>query len=141
MKRAKRILVGLKTPEQAVALTDVACRLGARNATLMLVHVIELPDPTPLDADVPDLDATATKVLRAGERVAKRSEMKVSSRVFRAHDAGEALLDEAREKKADLCVVGYHHRRTIGEIVLGTTAQHLARKAPCHIFCLIPPRE
>jgi nucleotide-binding universal stress UspA family protein len=141
MKKAKRILVGLKTVEHAIELTDVACRLGAHKATLMLVHVIELPDPTPLDAAVPDLDATAAKVLRTAGRVAKRSGMKVSARVLRAHDAGAALLDEAQEKKADLCVLGYHHGRTITEIVLGTTAQHLARKAPCHMVFLIPPRE
>ncbi len=141
MKKAKRILVGLKTLEQAVMLVDVACRLGAHNASLMLLHVIELPEPTPLSADVPDLDVMAAKILRAGERIGKRSGMKISSRVLRAHSAGGALLDEMREKKADLCVIGYHRDRTIGELLLGTTAQHLAKHAPCHLACIIPPHE
>ena len=61
MKKPKRILVGLKTIDQAVELTDLACRAGAHNASLLLVHVIELPDATPLDAEVPDLDATGTE--------------------------------------------------------------------------------
>jgi nucleotide-binding universal stress UspA family protein len=139
MKKAKRILIGLKTLDHAVELTDLACRLGARGASLLLVHIIELPDPTPLDAEVPDLDAMAKKILRTAERVASRSEMKVSRLVLRAHDAGPALLDEMKEKKVELALIGYHHRRTLGEIVLGTTAQHLASHAPCHLLIDIPP--
>jgi nucleotide-binding universal stress UspA family protein len=140
MKKARRILVGLKTPDHAVALTDMACRIAAHNATLFLIHVIELPDPTPLDADVPDLESAARKILGAGERVARRSGLKVQSRTLRAHDAGAALLDEMKERKADLSVIGFHRRRSLGEFLLGTAAQHIARHAPCHLVCVIPPR-
>lgn len=140
MKKAKRILVGLKEPDHAVELTNLACRLGARNASILLVHVIELPDPTPLDVEVPDLETIAKKILRSSQRVAQRSGMKISTRVLRAHDAGEALLDEMKENKIELAVLGYHHRRTIGEILLGTTAKHVAKHAPCHILMNIPPR-
>ncbi len=140
MKKASRILVGLKTLEHAVQLTDLACRMGARGATLHLAHVIELPDPTPLDADVPDLEATAKDILLAAERVAKRSQMKVNKQIFRAHSAGEALLEEMIQKKVDFAVLGYHHRRTLGEKILGTTADHLSRQAPCHLLLSIPPR-
>jgi nucleotide-binding universal stress UspA family protein len=59
--------------------------------------------------------------------------------VLRAHDAGPALLDEMKGKKVELAVIGYHHRRTLGEIVLGTTAQHLMPHAPCHLVIDIPP--
>jgi len=140
MKKAKRILVGLKTLEHAVELADLACRVGTRGASLVLVHVIELPDPTPLDAEVPDLDAQAKKVLRAGERVAKRSRMKVEKLVLRARSAGQALLDECRDRQVDLAVLGYHHGRSLGEFLLGTTAQHVARHAPCHVLLSVPTR-
>jgi nucleotide-binding universal stress UspA family protein len=141
MKKPKRILVGLKTPKHAVELTDLACRVGARGASLLLVHVLELPDPTPLDAEVPDLEKSARKMLRAGERVAKRSRMKVVTLILRARSAGEALLDELREQKIELAVLGYHHGRTLGEILLGTTAQHVARHASCHVLMSIPQQE
>lgn len=140
MKKAKRILIGFKTLDHAVELTDLACRLGARGASLFLVHIIELPDPTPLDAEVPDLEAMAKKILRTAERVASRSEMKVSSLMLRAHDAGPAILDEMKGRKVELAVIGYHHRKTLGEILLGNTAKHLARHAPCHLVIDIPPR-
>ncbi len=141
MKRAKRILVGLKTLDNAADLTDLACRMGSRGAFLLLVHVIELPDPTPLDAEVPDMDATAKQIILKARRIASRSGMKVSTLVLRAHDAAAAILDEIMEKKIELAVLGYHHKRTLGEMILGTTAQHLARSAPCNILFHIPPRE
>jgi nucleotide-binding universal stress UspA family protein len=141
MRKAKRILVGLKTFDHAVELTNLACRVGAPNALLMLAHVIELPEPTPLDADVPEIEAEAKRIFRAAERVAKRTRMKVSKQIFRAHNAGEALLEEMKQKKTDLAVLGYHHRRTIGELLLGTTAQHISRHAPCHLLLSIPLRE
>ena len=140
MKKPRRVLVGLKTAEHAVELTDVACRLAARNAALTLVHVIELPDPTPLDADVPRLEAEAAKILRAGERVAHRGGLRVQTTVLRAHNAGYALIDEMQSGRFELAVIGYHHGRSLGEVLLGTTAQHVAKQAPCHLVCLIPPR-
>lgn len=141
MKKPRRVLVGLKTIEHAVLLTDLACRLGARNASLSLIHVLELPDPTPLDADVPKLEAEAARILRAGERAAHRSGLRVSTRALRAHHAGYALLDEMRSGKFELAVIGYHHGKSIGELLLGTTAQYLAKQAPCHLVCLIPPHR
>ena len=140
MKKAKRIFVGLKTLDHAVELTDLACRIGAHNAAIVLAHVIELPDVTPLDADLPDLEANAEKILRAAERVARRSKMRVHRLVVRAHSAGNALLEEMKEEKCDLAVLGYHHRRSLGEILLGTTAQHITKHAPCHVVLSIPPR-
>jgi len=139
MKKAKRILVGLKTPGQAVTLTDAACRLGAKTASLILIHVIELPDPTPLNAEVPELDATAAKILQSGKRVAQKSKMKVRTLALRARNAGEALLGEMKDGQVDLGVIGYHHRSTIGEILLGSSAQHMMRHAPCNLVCIIPP--
>jgi len=111
MRKPKRILVGLKTLENAVELTTLACRLGLQ------------------------------KILRAGERVARRSHLKARTLVLRAHSASYALLDELKEKKSDLAVLGYHHGRTLGEIVFGTTAKHVAEHSPCYVVFGIPPRK
>jgi nucleotide-binding universal stress UspA family protein len=141
MRKLKRILVGLKTLENAVELTALACRLSSRGASLVLVHVIELPDNTPLDAEVPDMEAAAQKILRAGERVARRNHLRARTLVLRSHSASYALLDELREKKIDLAALGYHHGRTLGEVVFGTTAKHLAAQSPCYVVFGIPPRK
>jgi len=140
MKKAKRILVGLKIPEHVVELTDLACRMGVRRASLLLIHVVELPPATPLDAELPEVEAAAEKMFRTAQRVARPSGMKVSKLLLHARSAGEALLDELKERKIDLAVLGCHHAQTIGDILLGTTARHVARHAPCHVLLSIPPR-
>ncbi len=140
MKKPKRILIGLKLLDHAAELTDIGCRLGARGASLLLVHVIELPDPTQLNADVPELEAKAEKILRTAERVARRSQMKVSRLILRAHDAGPALLDEMKERNIEMAVISQHHQSKLGEMLLGSTGQRLARNAPCHLLVHIPPR-
>lgn len=141
MKRPERILIGLKTVEHAGELTELACHLGAAGASLLLVHVIELPDPTPLDAEVPELETTAKEILDRASRIAEKSQMKARTLIVRAHNAASALLDEMKQNKIELSVLGYHHRHTIGEIILGTTAQRLVKNAPCRLVFSIPPRS
>jgi len=132
--------VGLKSLDNAVELTGLACRLGACGPSVLLVQVIELPDNTPLDLRLSNLEAEARKILRTSERVAHRSRLTASTLIVRAHSANDALLDELKEKKSDLAVLGYHHGRTLGEVIFGTTAKHLATHSPCHVVLSIPPR-
>jgi nucleotide-binding universal stress UspA family protein len=140
MKKPKRILVGLKSMDQTVELLDIACRLGAhRDATLFLVHILEVPDATPLDASLPDLEARAAKILAAGARIAKRGGMKVSTMILRARSAGRALVEEAKDKRVDMVVLGSHRRRTLGELFSGTTHQYVAKRAPCQVLLSVPP--
>lgn len=141
MKKAKQLLVGLKTHEQAIELTDTACRVAAPGAHLLLVHVIEVPDVTPLDAKLPDLERKAEQVLRAAARVAQHSGREFRTVVLRARAAGRALLDLMREEHMELAVLGSHHGRTVREFLFGTTHQFLARYAPCRILLSIPPAK
>lgn len=141
MNSPKKILVGIKTPEHAVELTNYACMIGGRDASLLLVHVMELPDVTPLNAELPELEANADKMLAKGQEVARQYGMNAHKLTIRAHGAGTALLETLKEEKIELAVLGYHHRKTLGEILLGTTAQHLIHKAPCHILLSVPPKS
>jgi nucleotide-binding universal stress UspA family protein len=141
MKKPTRILVALKTTEHAIELTDIACRVGAQRATLVLMHVLELPAATPLNADLPLLDADAALILRTAARVAKRSGMRVTTVEVRARLAGEALIEEMKERKIELAVLGYHHHPRVEEILLGSAARHVVRHAPCQILQRIPPRR
>ena len=63
---------------------------------------------------MPSLEAEARKILRAGERVVRRSRLSAKTLTLRAHSATFALFDELKEKKSDLAVLGYHHGRALG---------------------------
>lgn len=142
MKKPRRILVGLRSPDQTVELLDIACRLGAHhNAELFLVHIIEVPDATPLDAPLTEMETRAAKILASAERLAKRSGMKVNTMILRARSAGRALVEECKDKRIEMLVLGSHRRRTLGELFSGTTHQYVAKRAPCHVLLSVPPKQ
>lgn len=140
MKKAKRILVALKNHRDVIPLVNLACRIGAPGAWLFLVHVIELPDATPLDADAPILQAEADKTIRACKRLGRSSGMNVSAHVVRAHSAGEALLEELKENGIELLVLGSHRKKTLSEVLFGTTHEFLMRRAKCEVLVLLPAK-
>lgn len=141
MKKPKRILVGVKDINSTLELGDAACRLAAPGASVLFIHVLELPDATPIEAEVPELEAPALRALRAGERLAIRAGLKPSTLILHARSAGDALVEQMTQKKIDLAVLGYHHKRTLGERLLGTTASHVMKRAPCRVLLSIPPRK
>ncbi len=137
---SKRILVAVKSVEEAEMLTRLAASLAPEGGVAILVHVIELPDPTPLDADIPDLEGAGHEALEAAERVARLHGFDVVVRLLRARDAGDALIDEMESAPADMAVIGYHHDRTFRDFMLGTTSQYLMKHTPCPLVCLVPAR-
>ncbi|MGH9793596.1 MAG: universal stress protein [Candidatus Acidiferrales bacterium] len=141
MKKAKQVLVGLKNMDHAVELADTACGVAAQNASVLFVHVIEIPDATPLDAELPQADADAQKILNTGARVVRRSRLRVRTLVLRARSAGRALLETIIEEKSDLAVMGWHRGKSLGEFLFGTTHQFLAKHAPCQMLISIPPEK
>ena len=118
MKKPRRILIGLRSEDHAVELADLACRTAARNATVFLIHVIELPDTTPLDADVPDLEKEARAILRAAERVVRRSGLKVCSNELSVIPIGS---------------------RTLARRISGKGALSMSMRASC--MTVMPPPE
>lgn len=138
MQNAKRILVGLKEAGHAAELMHLACRLAGKGAQITAIHVIELPDPTPLDAEVPELEKIASTVLATAQRVARKHRRPLKTKILHARSAGPALVDEIKDGKFDLAVIGYHHKRTLGELLWGSTAQYIARKASCEMLVHIP---
>lgn len=143
MKPPKKILVGLKEAGHVEELIGLACRVAAPGRVqVTALHVVEVPPATPLDAEAPALDAPARKIAEAVKRAARKQRgRKITARVLRARDTGRALVDELKEGRYDLAVLGYHHKKTLSEIFLGTTAHYVARHAPCHLLLTIPPQS
>lgn len=144
MKKApQKILVSVKQPKDAEELIGLAAHVAAPGRTqIVAVHVVEVPEPTPLGAEDEALEAPARAVEAAVKRQArKHPRRKLTLQVLRARHAGQALVDELKEGKFDLAVIGYHHKRSLRELLLGTTAQYLAKHAPCRLLMTVPPRR
>jgi len=50
--------------------------------------------------------------------------------------AAETLLDEVTRRDADLLVIGLRSRSRTGKFLLGSTAQTLLLRAPCHVLAV-----
>jgi nucleotide-binding universal stress UspA family protein len=139
-KRVQKILVGLKQAVDAEQLLALAAQLAPPGKTIAVLHIIEVPPATPLDANSSALDAPGQAVARAVKRVARKyPRRKFTVRILRARDTGRTVVDELKEGRFDLAVLGYHHKRSLTELLLGTTARYLAEHAPCRLVMNIPP--
>jgi len=139
-KRVQKILVGLKQASDAEQLLALAAQLAPLGKTITVLHVIEVPPATPLDAKSSALDASGHAVARAVKRAARKyPRRKFTVRILHARDTGRTLVDELKEGKFDLAVLGYHHKRSLTELLLGTTARYLAEHAPCRLLMNVPP--
>jgi nucleotide-binding universal stress UspA family protein len=54
--------------------------------------------------------------------------------VIRGKDAGEDIVEYAKDKQVDLIIVGVRIRSRVGKMLLGSTAQYVILKAHCPVL-------
>ena len=135
-----KVMVALRDAESVESLVKLACQLSrGAQCDVLALHVVEVGMGLPLDADSEVLDQPGKAILaRAREVASKCCAKEISASLVRARLAGEAIVGEAQDRQIDLLVMGYHHKHALGEILLGSTVQHVARHAPCRVIVQIP---
>jgi len=137
-----KVMVALRDPESVESLMTLAIHLSnSMDADLIALHVVEVPLATPIEAEDEILDHPGKEILAAATRISERSSQKLSTELLRARQAGEAIVGEAKDRGAELLIVGHHgsHSSALGELLLGSTAQYVAHDAPCRVIIQIPP--
>lgn len=144
----KTILVPVDLSATATQVCDVACELARlMDAKLLLFHVVQ-PPPV-IMSEIYALDAgQAEEMLVAAERaggdrlraLAERcAGQGVSARVL--HRIGVPAPEIiARAAKADYIVMGSHGHGAMYELLVGSTAHSVLKRAPCPVV-LVPPRK
>lgn len=74
----------------------------------------------------------AAQVEEAKRRLASAG-LAVSGRVVRS-DARAAIVEVARDERADLVVVGSHGRSGLKRVLLGSVAEYVVTHAPCDVL-------
>lgn len=135
------MIVALRDLESVESLVTLACQVAnATDAELLALHVVEVPMVTPIAADDEVLDQPGKEVLaKAQQFAAQNFSRKVSIRLVRARQAGEAIVGEAQEWGADCLVMGHRRLSLVGEILLGSSVQYVARHSPLRVIVEIPP--
>jgi nucleotide-binding universal stress UspA family protein len=137
----KNILVAVDGSETSIRALNEAIKLaGEQNATLRLVHVVDLT-PTFTDLEIPSqviqyqeaLRESGQKVLADCRAITDKSKIKADTQLHIIETFGEHVYDsieaEAIQWPADLIVIGTHGRRGIRRFILGSVAEGLVRVA------------
>ncbi len=144
----KTILVPVDLSAESTAVCDAACELArAMGASLRLFHVVQ-PPPV-MVTEIYALDTgQAEEMLVAAERVGEErlhelgrrcAERGVSARTL--HRVGlpvPEILAQAAE--ADYIVLGSHGHGAMYDLLVGSTAHGVLRKAPCPVI-VVPPKH
>ena len=135
-----RIMVpinGAETDDEAVRLS---CRLARRaKAKVYVATVLEVDRSQPLGAVHSAAVERAETMLSRAEKVADELDTKLEVEILQAREAGPAIVDEIKQWRADLVVVGMPFRERFGEFYMGKTAPYVLRNAPCRLLLLREP--
>lgn len=125
----------------------------ARNfgASLILVHVVEdlVTRAYGLDGGV-FTDAEMQRAVEAAcqTRLEKligdedREALHAEAVVVRSNTPAAAIVDYARQRKADIIVMGTHGRGGMAHLLMGSVAERVVRTAPCPVLTVrCPERE
>jgi len=135
-----RILVPINGCPTDVEAVRLSCRLARRaRAKVNAVTVLEVRRSLAL-GEVADADMeTAEGLLERAAKIGDEFEIEVDTELLQAREAGPAIVDEIREWKADLVVIGLPFRQRFGEFYMGKTAPYVLRFAPCRALLFREP--
>ena len=140
----RRLLVPIVTGQPSDDALDVACSLASeRGARILALNVLEVPLDTPLNAELPWLEAAANAELDEAVAIGDSYGVDVQDRLVRARSAGPAIVDEAERRGTEIIVIGSPRKALTGaqRAVFGRTVDYVLRHAPCRVMVTASPDE
>ncbi len=135
----RTILVPYDGSAQADDLLHLACQDVGNGGRVVALYVTRVPPSLPLDPLPAHMDAAGNDALDRAERVTRRYDGLVETRLVRARRVADAVVGEARETGADAIYVplasGGIWRRWRGARV----AWAVVRRAPCRVLLCYAP--
>ena len=143
----KRILCAIDFSDCSMhALTYAMSLAQEADATLTLVHAIEVPGELPAGEHETGGPHTMSEYLAAAEQDRRERLKEAVPESVRAYCTVETavttgkpyreILRIAGERQSDLIVIGIHGRGAADLLFFGSTAQHIVRRASCPVLTL-----
>jgi nucleotide-binding universal stress UspA family protein len=131
----KRIILPLAGASVDADVIKVAATLARPSkAEVIAIHVIEVRWNLALDAVLDSETERGEQVLELAAGVAKQSGIEIETELLQARDAAAAIIDTARERKADLIVLGMPYRKRLGKVYVGQTVTNVYVGAHCAVL-------
>ena len=139
----KNIVVATDGSRYSAAAASEAIGIAKRNnSALTIISVVpaELATPTDVDFAMPQLELMAEKEMHVAEKNAKeikeaavKAGVTVQAFVMSGKPA-EAIIETAKDKNADLIVVGSHGRTGLEKLLMGSVAERVIVLSNCAVL-------
>lgn len=138
--RPKKILVVVSGSRADDEVVKLGCDMARKSkATVYIVYVIEVKRSLPLDAVIDIELKKAEEILTHAEEIASDRDCEVEADLIQARDVGPAIVDQARERGADLIVLGLDYKKRFGLFSLGKVIPYVIEEAPCRVVICREP--
>ncbi|HST25800.1 MAG TPA: universal stress protein [Gaiellaceae bacterium] len=124
------------SPQSREAL-HIACRLASeRRSSIVAMRVVVVPVELPLDADLPQQEKLADRLLDEAHDIGELYGVRVIERLVRARHAGRAIVEEAARRNAEIIVIGAPRlpHRTRRSAIFGKTVDYVLKNAECRVM-------
>jgi APA family basic amino acid/polyamine antiporter len=136
-----RILVPMKLGEIGEEMIASAVKLAQeRGASVEALYVIRVPLELPLDAELLDQEERAEASIAEAKLLGADHGVTVEGRIVRARSIGQAIVEEARERGADLIVLGSSPRWRRQSRFFSPTVEYVLKKAPSEVLIVAFPQ-
>ena len=131
----KRIVVPLAGTSVDPDVIRVAATLAKPNkAQVIAIHVIEVRWNLALDAVLDAETERGEQLLDEAVKLGSQAGVTIETELLQAREAAAAIIDTARERGADLIVLGMPYRRRLGRVYVGRTVTSVYVGAPCAVL-------
>ena len=136
-----RILVPMKLGEIGEEMIATAVKLAQeRGASVEALYVIRVPLELPLDAELLDEEERAEASIAEAKLLGEDHGVTVEGRIVRSRSIGQAIVEEARERGADLIVLGSSPRWRRQSRFFSPTVEYVLKKAPTEVLIVAFPQ-
>jgi len=137
------ILVPMKLGDIGEEMVATAIAIASeRGSSVEALYVIPVPRELPLNAPLTaEVEERAQATLEEARLLGDDHGVVVAGRMVRARSIGPAIVDEARNRDADLIVLGSSPRWRREARFFSPTVDHVLRYAPCEVLVVAFPQS
>jgi basic amino acid/polyamine antiporter, APA family len=136
-----RILVPMKLGEIGEEMIATAVNLAQESgASVEALYVIRVPLELPLDAELLEQEERAEASIAEAKLLGADHGVSVEGQIVRARSIGQAIVQEAVERGADLIVLGSSPRWRRQSRFFSPTVDYVLKKAPSEVLIVAFPQ-
>ncbi|MEJ5293334.1 MAG: universal stress protein [Candidatus Methanosuratincola sp.] len=135
----KKILVPVDGSPVTVKVIDWACHFAKKfSSELILLHVVSIPpvsDVGGIQVAAKELEEAGQSILNSAVKAAEERSVSPTALLdFSVGNAGMRIVQIAKEKSADIIVIGARGQSRIRALLMGSVANSVVNNAPCPVF-------